>query len=50
MVVPIYRYRLDRTLLRRHDLKDSIRAKTRWLIGNAPAGLGQTIRKLLGKS
>ena len=48
-VVPVIRYRLDRTLLKRHDLKDSLRATARSLLRSAPAGVDQTVRKLLGK-
>jgi hypothetical protein len=48
-VVPICRYRLDRTFLHRHDLKDSINAKGRALLRKAPAGVNQAIRKLLRK-
>jgi hypothetical protein len=48
-VVPILRYRLDRTLFRRHDLKESLGATARSLLRNAPPGVGQTVRRLLGK-
>jgi hypothetical protein len=48
-VVPILRYRLDRTLFRRHDLKESLAAKARSLLRSAPSGVGQTVRRLLGK-
>jgi len=48
-VVPTLRYRLDRTLFRRHDLKESLGATARSLLRNAPSGMNQTVRKLLGK-
>lgn len=47
-VVPILRYRLDRTLFRRHDLKESLGDSARSLLRSAPSGMGQTVRKLLG--
>jgi hypothetical protein len=47
-VVPILRYRLDRTLFRRHDLKESLGATARSLLSSAPSGIGQTVRRLLG--
>jgi hypothetical protein len=48
-VLPILRYRLDRTLFRRHDLKDSLGATARSLLRSAPLGVEQTVRRLLGK-
>jgi hypothetical protein len=48
-VVPTLRYRLDRTLFRRHDLKESLGATARSLLRSAPSGVDQTVRKLLGK-
>ena len=47
-VVPVIRYRLDRTVLRRHDMKESLRAKAGSLLRSAPPGVEQTVRKLLG--
>jgi hypothetical protein len=47
-VVPILRYRLDRTLFRRHDLKEGLAATARSLLRSAPSGVGQTVRRLLG--
>ncbi len=49
-IVPIHRYRLDRSFLHRYDLKDNLRAKTRSLVLKAPGGMVSVIRKLLGKS
>ena len=49
-VVPIIRYRLDRTFLHRHDLKEKAQAKARSLLDGAPPGAARVIRKLLGKS
>jgi hypothetical protein len=48
-VVPTLRYRLDRTLFHHHDLKDDLNAKARSILKNAPPGVDQTVRKLLGK-
>jgi Acetyltransferase (GNAT) domain len=45
-VVPILRYRLDRTLFRRHDLKENFGATARLLLRSAPSRLGQTVRRL----
>lgn len=47
-VVPILRYRLDRTLFRRHDLKESLGTTARSLLRMRSSGVGQTVRKLLG--
>ena len=46
-VTPIVRYRLDRTLFRRHDLKENLRATARSLLQSAPPGMEQRVRKLL---
>ena len=48
-VVPIVRYRLDRTFFRRHDLKENLGATARSLLRRAPSGMDQTLRRLLGK-
>jgi hypothetical protein len=48
-VVPILRYRVDRTLFLRHDLKESLDATSRFLLRHAPSGIDQTVRELLGK-
>jgi len=45
-VVPVVRYRLDRTFLARHELKESVRAAGRFLLDHAPAGIGQAARRL----
>lgn len=50
VLVPISRYRLDRTFLHRHDLKENIRSQARSLLNRVPKGIGQSIRKLLGKA
>jgi len=47
--VPILRYRLDRTLFRQHDLKESLGAIARSLLRSAPSGVRQMVRRLLGK-
>jgi Acetyltransferase (GNAT) domain len=48
-VVPILRYRLDRTLIRKHDLKEGLGATARSLLCSVPAGVSRTVRKLLKK-
>ena len=47
-VVPILRYRLDRTLFRRHDLKESLAASARSLL-RPSSRMGRAVRQLLGK-
>jgi len=49
-VVPILRYRMDRTLFLRHDLKEGLDATGRFLLRHAPSGIDQRVRKLLGKA
>jgi len=46
-VVPILHYRLDRTRLHRHDLKDKLSNTARSLIKEAPAPVGRAVKKLL---
>jgi len=46
-VLPIYRYRLDRTFLHRHELKDRLGSKLRSLLRKAPTGAGRAVRKLI---
>jgi len=46
-VAPTFRYRLDRSFLRRHDLKESLGATARSLLQSAPPGMEQAVRKLL---
>lgn len=48
-LVPIHRYRLDRTLLRHHDLREAARDFGRKSIGRMPAPVEKTVRRLLGK-
>lgn len=45
-VVPVLRYRLDRTLFRRNDLKESLGDTARSLLRSAPPGVGETARRL----
>jgi hypothetical protein len=45
-VMPIYRYRLDRTLFRRHNLKESIAGMARNMLRRMPVPLQGRIRKL----
>ena len=49
-VVPICRYRLDRTFLHHHDLMDNIRTKARSFLHQMPQGMDHSIRKMLGKT
>ena len=48
-VIPICRYRLDRTLFRRHDLKESIAGMARDMLRRMPVPLQGRIRKVLRK-
>jgi Acetyltransferase (GNAT) domain len=48
-VVPILRYRLDRTFMRRHDLSDKVQAAGRRIVGKLPPSVEKNIRKLAGK-
>lgn len=48
-ITPIHRYRLDRTLLRHHDLREAARDFGRKSIGRMPAPVEKTVRRLLGK-
>jgi hypothetical protein len=45
-VMPIYRYRLDRTLFRRHNLKESIAGMARKMLRRMPVPLQGRIRKV----
>jgi hypothetical protein len=49
-VVPIVRYRTDRTLFLRHDLKEGLDPTGRFLLRHAASGIDQTVRKRLGKT
>jgi len=48
-VTPIYRYRLDRTFLRRHDLKENLMSWGRTKLRQMPAPLEIAVRKVAGK-
>jgi hypothetical protein len=48
-VIPILRYRLDRTFLHRHDLRDKVQVVGRQIVGKLPAAVGKNIRKLTDK-
>jgi hypothetical protein len=48
-VAPILHYRLDKTLFHRHDLKDGISGRARSLLQQAPAPVGQALKRLLKK-
>jgi hypothetical protein len=48
-VVPIHRYRIDRTWIRRHDLHETILDHSRHVLHRMPAPVERTVRRLLGK-
>lgn len=48
-VIPILRYRLDRTFLHRHDLSDTVQGVGRRIVGKLPPFVEEGIRKLAGK-
>lgn len=48
-IVPIYRYRLDRTFLRRVDFKEDLSQAARLLVRNMPAPLETAVRRALRK-
>lgn len=48
-VVPILRYRLDRSWLHRHDLRETVLGLGRETVQKMPSGVGNTVRRMLGK-
>jgi hypothetical protein len=48
-VMPIYRYRLDRTLLRRHDMKENLADEARKLLRRMPPSWKERMRKFIRK-
>ena len=48
-IVPIIRYRIDRTWLRRHELRETVLSMSRTTIKKMPASVEKTVRKVLGK-
>jgi hypothetical protein len=48
-IVPILRYRLDRTLLRRHDVREALRDLGRATLRRLPGDAGTKVRRLLNK-
>lgn len=46
-VIPVCRYRLDRTFLRQHDMKDTLRDVGRETIKRMPDGIGKRVLSLL---
>jgi len=48
-VIPIHRYRLDRTSLRQHDLREALKDAARGGLRRLPAPVSKTIRRLMGK-
>jgi hypothetical protein len=49
VVIPIHRYRLDRSLFRRHDLKENLATTARNLVRRMPPSVQGRVRKALGK-
>lgn len=48
-IVPIHRYRLDRTFLRRHELREGLAGAARTLVKRMPAPLETAIRRAVRK-
>jgi len=48
-IVPVYRYRLDRTLLHRHELKEALGRSGRNMFNALPGGLKSQVRRALGR-
>jgi len=48
-VVPVLRYRLDRTWLRRHELRETVLDLSRETIQKMPPGVEKTVRRVLGR-
>jgi hypothetical protein len=46
-IVPVCRYRLDKTLLRKHDLQETVLRVGRETVEKMPAGIGKRVRSLL---
>jgi Acetyltransferase (GNAT) domain len=49
-LIPVYRYRLDRTLFRRHDSRESMSDWARAWLKKMPKPVERKIRRVLGKS
>ncbi|HEX8817048.1 MAG TPA: GNAT family N-acetyltransferase [Terriglobales bacterium] len=49
-LTPIYRYRLDRTLGRRHDLREQIVDRGRGALRTMPKPVEKAVRRILGKA
>jgi CelD/BcsL family acetyltransferase involved in cellulose biosynthesis len=48
-VVPIIRYRMDRTLLRKHDLREAVARIARTKLGQMSPSVQERVRRALGK-
>ncbi len=48
-IVPTYRYRLDRTWLRRHDLREAVLDTGRRMLRHLPSTVKTTVRRVLDK-
>lgn len=49
-ILPVYRYRLDRTWLRRHELRDALGQSGRKVFNALPAGLRNQVRRALKRA
>jgi hypothetical protein len=48
-VVPVVRYRLDRTLLRKHDLREMVEDAARKKLRQMRPSMQEKVRRTLGK-
>lgn len=48
-VIPVIRYRMDRSLLRKHDLREAVVRIARTKLGQMPPGVQEKVRRALGK-
>jgi hypothetical protein len=46
-IVPVYRYRADRTLLHRYELKEALAQSSRSMFNALPASLKTQVRRTL---
>jgi CelD/BcsL family acetyltransferase involved in cellulose biosynthesis len=49
-ITPVYRYRLDRTRLRRHDLRENLTDWGRAKLRQMPRPVEKAVRRLAGKA
>jgi hypothetical protein len=48
-VIPVIRYRIDRTLLRKHDLREAVLRIARTKLSQMPPSVQEKVRRALGK-